>query len=129
MGLTNAAQAFQMLVDEATEGLDRTFAYLDDILVASETEEQHIQDLHNLAKRLSEKGLLIASNKCRFGVDQLTFLGFNVTKSGITPLPERVRAIREYPAPQMEKQQQAFLGMVNYYRHMCPRAAQTLSKL
>ena len=60
MGLTNDAQAFQMLVDEATEGLDRTYAYLEDILVDSETEEQHLQDLHNLAKRLSEKGLLIA---------------------------------------------------------------------
>ena len=82
----------------------RTFAYLDDILVVSETEEQHIQDLHYLAKRLSEKGLLIAANKCKFGVDQLTFLGFHVTTSGITPLPERVKAIREYPAPQTVKQ-------------------------
>ena len=62
----------------ATRG---TFAYLDDIMVASETEEQHIQDLHNLAKRLSDKGLLIAENKWKFGVDQLTFLGFHVTKT------------------------------------------------
>merc|ERR1712015_344130 len=99
MGLTNAAQAFQMLVDEATEGLDRTFAYLDDILVASESEEQHLQDLHNLAKRLSDMGLMIAPNKCQFGVEELTFLGFHVTQTGITPLPERVKAIHEYPAP------------------------------
>ena len=129
MGLTNAAQAFQMLVDEATEGLDRTFAYLDDILIASESEEQHLQDLHNLAKRLSDMGLMIAQNKCLFGVEELTFLGFHVTTTGITPLPERVKAIQEYPTPQTVKQLQAFLGMVNYYRHMCPRAAQTLGKL
>lgn len=67
-GLCNATQTFQRLMDTVLRGLDHTFCYIDDILIASQTPQQHIAHLQEVLKRLQEHGLHINLDKCSFGL-------------------------------------------------------------
>ena len=75
------------------------YAYIDDILIASSNSEEHHQHLQAVFERLKEFGVIINPSKCKFGVNQLTFLGHHVTAQGIQPLPDKVKAIQHYPQP------------------------------
>ena len=72
---------FQRLIDDVIRGLTFVYAYLDDLLVASPTEEEHETHLRLLFKRLAKYGIVINSSKCQFGVRSLTFLGHVVDNS------------------------------------------------
>ncbi|ROT82931.1 putative uncharacterized protein K02A2.6-like [Penaeus vannamei] len=115
-GLRNAAQTFQRFINDVTRGLESVFAYIDDILVASISEADHVRHLRDLFGRLQDAGVGINPGKCQFGVASLSFLGHTVTPQGITPAQEKVTAIRKFPRPATEKQLRKFLGMFNFYR-------------
>ena len=122
-GLKNAGQDFQRLMDEILGDIPRVFVYIDDILVASENMEQHLQDLDVVFKTLAANGLVVQRSKCVLGQPALEFLGYAVDENGIAPLPERVVAIRATTPPTSVKELQRFLGMVGYYRKFIPKAA------
>ena len=128
-GLKNAGQDFQRLMDEILGDLPRIFVYIDDILIASESPEQHLKDLEIVFKTLSENGMVVQRPKCVLGVSSLEFLGYQVDSSGISPLKDRVTAIEETKPPTTVKELQRFLGMVNYYRRFIPNAARHLFHL
>ena len=125
-GLKNAAQAFQRIMGKVCQGLARVFVYLDDILVASEDRHQHLRGLTELFGRQEDHGLVIKRTKCVFGVSSIDFLGHNVNAQGIVPLPEKVRAIRDFPRPSTVKGLQDFLGMINFYHRFVPHVAEIL---
>jgi len=93
-GLRNAAQTFQRFIDEVIRGLDFCYAYIDDILVASKSEEEHLQHLRILFNRLQEYGVVINPMKCIFGQSEIKFLEYLVTPKGTQPLPARVQALQ-----------------------------------
>ena len=128
-GLKNAGQDFQRLMDSILGDLPRVFVYIDDILVASENMEQHLQDLKQVFEILSANGMVVNRSKCILGKSSLEFLGYYVDEKGIAPLAERVEAIRAFPPPTNIKELQRFLGMVNYYRRNIPKAAHNLYDL
>ncbi|GFT52619.1 transposon Tf2-9 polyprotein [Trichonephila clavipes] len=128
-GLCNAASTFQRFVDEVLRGLNFVYAFIDDILVASSSEAEHIQHLRLLFQRLDQYGLSINPSKCTFGVPTLNFLGFQVCSSGIKPLEDRVEAIFKFPKPTTITQLRRFLGMLNYYRRFIRQAAHILAPL
>ena len=128
-GLKNAAKTFQRLMDSVLQDLDFLFIYLDDILIASETREEHKQHLKILFDRLQEHGLVIKLKKCQFGVAEIDFLGHTVNKYGIQPLPSKVKAITDYARPNHVKALERFIGMVNFYHGFIPHAAEKLRVL
>ena len=128
-GLKNAGQDFQRLMDAILGDLPRVYVYIDDILVASESKEQHLEDLESVFKTLSANGLVVQRSKCVLGVSSLEFLGYHVDANGIAPLPDRVKAIRATTPPTTIKELQRFLGMVGYYRRFIPKAAMHLFHL
>ena len=128
-GLKNAGQDFQRLMDEIFGDLPYAFVYIDDILVASNSHEEHTQHLENIFQILDENDLVINRKKCVLGASSLDFLGYHVDKDGIAPLPQKVAAIREVEPPTTVKELQRFLGMLNYYRRFIPHAAQHLFHL
>ena len=85
-GLKNAAQTFQRLMDGILHGIPFIFIYLDDILVASHTDQEHEAHLRQVFHLLSDNGMVINWKKSIFGVKELTYLGHQVTPSGIMPL-------------------------------------------
>lgn len=123
-GLRNAAQSFQRHMDNTLRGLNFTYCYLDDILVASANEKEHIEHLNTLFKRLHDYGLTVNVSKCVFGVQEIPFLGYSVSSKGITPQSDRVQAILQYKKPETIKDLQRFLGMINYYRRCIKNAVQ-----
>ena len=125
-GLKNAGQDFQRLMDQILGDVPHTFVYLDDILIASETMEEHLEDLKNVFEILEANGLVVNRKKCVLGKKSIEFLGHLVDESGIRPLPEKVEAIRKVKPPTTIKELQRFLGMVNYYRRFIPKAAHHL---
>ncbi|XP_039684984.1 uncharacterized protein [Medicago truncatula] len=88
--------------------------YVDDMIVKSITEEQHVEYLLKMFQRLRKYRLRLNPNKCTFGVRSGKLLGFIVSQKGIEVDPDKVKAIREMPAPQIEKQVRGFLGRLNY---------------
>ena len=128
-GLKNAGQDFQRLMDSILGDIPRVYVYIDDILVASESPEQHMEDLKTVFKILADNGLVVQRSKCVLGKSSLEFLGYHVDANGVSPLPTRVEAIKEVPAPTTIKELQRFLGMVNYYRRFIRRAAHHLHPL
>ena len=84
-GLRNTAQTFQRLMHSVLQGLPFLLIYLDDILVASTTEEEHLSHLRTLFTWLSQHGLIVNPAKCEFGRDTLDFLEHQVSVEGVTP--------------------------------------------
>lgn len=123
-GLRNAAQTFQRVMNQVLFGLDFVFAYIDDIFIASEDEELHKLHLRKVFERLREYGLSINSEKCIFGVSEIKFLGHLVSSEGIRLLPEKVRAISDFPKPNLAKELRRFLAMINFYRRFIPKAVE-----
>ena len=101
-GLRNAAQTFQRFMDQVLRGVPSTYTYMDDVLIASSNPEQHLQDLRTIFDRLTMHGIVINPNKCLLGVTELSFLGHRIDRQGITPLPEKVEAVRDFPQPQSQ---------------------------
>ena len=88
--------------------------YLDDILVASLSEAEYVEDLHHVFNELAANDLIVNSAKCVFGVPLLEILGYQVSAKGVFPLPQMVNAIRKIPAPTSIKELQQYLGALNY---------------
>ena len=128
-GLKNAAQAFQRLMDGILYDLNCCFVYLDDILIASSSPKEHEADLRSVFHLLATNGLVINTLKCIFRQATVTFLGHKITPKGITPLPEKVKAITEFPKPNGKKALQRFLGMLNFYHRFLPGIAKLLALL
>ncbi|GFT82638.1 hypothetical protein TNCV_1634171 [Trichonephila clavipes] len=82
-GLCNAASTFQRFIDEVTRGLKGVYAFIDDILIASQNIQEHTTNLRALFERLDYYGLTIKPSKCTSGVDSLKFLGFQVSSEGV----------------------------------------------
>ena len=128
-GLRNAGSTFQRLMDRVLAGLAFAFVYLDYIIIASPSMEQHQRDVEEVFRRLQAAGLVIKFEKCTFAVPEVDFLGHRVSASGFAPLPSRVAAIQKYPRPATVKQLLAFLGVFNFYRRFVPAAARILRPL
>ena len=128
-GLKNAAQAFQRLMDTVLEGIDCVFVYLDDVLIFSRDSKRHARDLRMVFAALESHGLIINSDKCLFGVEEIDFLGHHVTSQGIFPLPSKVAAISGFPRPVQVKQLEEFIGMINFYNRFIPNIASILRPL
>ena len=128
-GLRNAAQTFQRFIDQVLRGLPFAYAYIDDVLIASTSPEEHYHHLTLLFDRLKDYGVIINPVKCVLGVQSLEFLGHKVDTDGISPLPDKVQAIQDLPPPNSLRKIREFLGLVNFYRRFLPHAADILQPL
>ncbi|GFY00084.1 retrovirus-related Pol polyprotein from transposon opus [Trichonephila clavipes] len=88
-GLRNAPSTFQRFITKILYVLDFVFPYLDYVLVASSTEEEHSEHLKMVFKRIQQYGLRINVSKAVMGADQVEYLGFLITAEGFRPLPEK----------------------------------------
>ena len=128
-GLSNAAQSFQRFMDQVCRGLEGVYVYIDDILVASANQKEHLAHLRALFDRLAQHGVTVNAAKCSFGQSQMDFLGHHITPTGIEPRAENVQTILEYPEPTSYKQLRRFHGLVNFYRRFIPHCAALVQPL
>lgn len=123
-GLRNAAQTFQRFIHSVLRGLDFCYVYIDDLLIASQDIDEHLQHLRLVFDRLQNFGLVINTGKCEFSQSVINFLGHSVNDFGIKPTAEKVAAITSFPLPKTVKGLRRFLGMINFYRRFIPHAVE-----
>lgn len=128
-GLSNASATFQRLMDEIFGDLPFVFCFIDDLLIASTSAEEHQQHLKTVLERLEKFGLVLNLTKCVLGAAEVDFLGYRVTAEGIRPLPDKVAAIANYPQPEFSDELSRYIGMLNFYHRFMPHVAETLAPL
>ena len=101
------------------------YAYIDDLLVASSSSEEHYSHLKHLFRKLDEYGV----DKYVFGVGSVEFLGHYVSTDGIVPLPAKIKAITDFPVPNSLRQLRRYLGLINFYRRFVPSCAYIIQPL
>jgi len=119
-GLRNASQTFQRHIDTVLSGLTNTAAYIDDIIIGSRDEIEHLAHLNDVFNRLHTHNLKIKLEKCQFGQPNVQFLGHLLSSDGIKPLESRIKAIKDFPKPQTVTALRSFLGMLSYCRKFIP---------
>ena len=117
-GLCNAPATFQAFINEVLREYLDVFctAYLDDILVYSDTEEEHVNHVGKVLAKLQEAGLYLDINKCEFHVTRVKYLGLIITTEGVEMDSKKVDAISQWKEPRCMRDVQAFLGFANFYR-------------
>jgi hypothetical protein len=117
-GLTNAPAQFQAYMNEALAGLvDVTcIVYLDDVLIFSDTEEEHVTHVKEVLQRLRDARLFVKLSKCEWHTRRTEYLGYIVSSDGISIDKDRVKTISEWPKPRTVRDIRVFLGFMNYYR-------------
>ncbi|CAG2241590.1 unnamed protein product [Mytilus edulis] len=131
MGLSSSPGSFQLLMDKVLHGLtfNSCLCYLDDVLITSETFEQHLSDLHEVFNRLQAAGLKLGPKKCHFAQKSCLFLGHLISKDGIQPPPDRITAVQEYPSPRSVRELRRALGLLNWFKKFIPNFSAEIEPL
>jgi len=114
-GIASAPAIFQRVIESVLCDLPSTAVYLDDILVTGRTVSESLKNLDDVLSRLEDAGLRLKKQKCMFMADTVTYLGHRISKAGIEPVTEKVKAIVQAQPPANVTQLKAFLGLLNYY--------------
>src|SRR5436305_374185 len=117
-GLTNAPATFQTLMNSILRPYIDKFVlvYLDDILVYSNSEEEHREHLKLVFEKLREHQLYAKPSKCTFNQGTVEFCGHMIGQGIVKVLPSKVKAIQDWPRPRTVQDVRQFYGLVNYYR-------------
>ena len=130
MGLCNSPDIFQEKMFNLVGELEYVRAYIDDLLVFTKgTIEDHFEKLGEVLSRLRQAGLKVNAKKSFFARQELEYLGYWITRNGVSPTTTKVNAISNIAPPQTKKQLRGFIGMVNYYRDMWIRRSHVLAPL
>lgn len=100
-GLRNSTTTFQCFMDNIFMDINSIFVYIDDILVSSETQTQHYEDLQAVLSILAENNRQISLDKCEFFKDNINFLGYNISFKGLIPTKQKLHQIQESPEPKV----------------------------
>ena len=117
-GLCNAPSTFQRLMDLVLNGYLWHFCtvYLDDIVIYSETFEQHLSHLEQIFNCLPQAGLSLKGVKCDFGKAEVSFLGHIISAKGVRADSKKIATILNWPIPSNKDELASFLGLMQYYR-------------
>ncbi|EGT33479.1 hypothetical protein CAEBREN_32143, partial [Caenorhabditis brenneri] len=130
MGLCGAPHTFQSAVQQLQKMTRaRLFCYLDDLLIVSDSREQHLTDIEEVLQNIITIGFKIKIQKCKFSQREVTFLGLLVGREGVKPNPDKVRSIKDFPTPKSVTGVRAFIGMTNYFRRFIRQFAQLAAPL
>lgn len=128
-GLRNAPATFQRLMNSVISGLDGCAVYLDDVVVYSQTWEEHLRQLRALFTRLETAKLTVNLAKCEFARATVVYLGNVVGQGKVCPVRAKVQAIDNFPVPSTKKELMRFLGMIGYYRKFCENFSTVVAPL
>ena len=130
-GLTNAPSTFQAHVNRCFNDLLDKFVliYLDDFLIYSDTEEEHVQHVSQVLQRIIDSNLACNLKKCKFHQTSVEFLGYQIDTTGVSVLPNCVKVMNDWVAPKDLTETQRFLGFCNFYRGFVPRYSELATPL
>ena len=117
-GLCNALPTFQRLMQNCLGELNLTYCliYLDDVIVFSDTPEEHLRRMHVVFNRLHEHGLKLKPSKCEVFKAEINYLAHHVSQKGVLPLEKNLESIAQCPPPDTYTKVKSFVGLVGHYR-------------
>jgi hypothetical protein len=128
-GLSCASDIFQAKIDELTDGLEGCIGIADDLVVYSNTMEEHETRLKALMEKCKSSGLKLNPRKCKICLPEIPFYGLIVGKEGTNADPKKLEALKALPMPTNLKELQSFLGLVNYLARFSPVIADVAKPL
>jgi len=117
-GLCNAPAAFQRWINEVLmEYIDMCcIVYLDDVLIYSNTLQQHRKEVSNILEAIRKSGMKVIQSNCEFHQNEREYLGFIIGQEGVKTDPVKTQAIWDWTTSKKIKEIQCFLGFCNFYR-------------
>jgi len=118
-GLTNSPATFQAMMNDLLRDLvveEKVTVFIDNVIVATETEEEHDEIVEEVLRRLEENDLFVKPEKCVWKVREAEFLGVIIGEDRVRMEKEKVQGVIEWLVPKSVKDVQKFLGLANYYR-------------
>lgn len=130
-GLATGAAVLSRLLDHIFSDFKFKFVfhYLDDLVVFSNTFEEHVDHLNKVLGRLRNAGLTVKPSKVSFARDTLSFLGHVVSEKGVSVDHSRIQSVLDFPQPRDVKGISRFIGMINFFRKFIPNFAQRAAPL
>lgn len=129
-GLSTASQALSRVMNHIFIDMEpQVFVYLDDLIIATRTFEEHLAVLKEVARRLSVAGLTINAAKSTFCRRSIKYLGYVLDENGWNTDKEKTSAISNFPTPTSKKSLQRFLGMCGWYRRFIKDFSRTAAPL
>ncbi|GJF00601.1 related to transposon-encoded proteins [Phanerochaete sordida] len=121
-GLTNAPAAFQRFMNDVFRDMldESVIVYLDDVLIYSDTPEEHRKHVCKVLHRLRQHDIYAKAPKCQFHTDSVEYLGYMLSPFGLTMSEDKVKIILDWPTPHKIKDVPSFLGFANFYRRFIP---------
>ena len=119
-GVNAAPEKYQHIISQAMAGLGGVSNIADDLIVHGKDTEEHNRNLDKVLERLEEKQLTLNAGKCIFGMEKVVFMGILLTKHGIGPTKEKVRAVVEASQPTTPSEVRSFLGLVGFSARFIP---------
>jgi len=117
-GLKNSPVTFQTMMNELIRDLINTgkvVVFIDDVIIGTESEEEHNELVVEVIKRLEENDLYVKLEKCKWKVREVGFLGVVIGADRIKMEEEKVKGVLDWPTSKYVKNVQKFLGLANYY--------------
>jgi len=129
MGLSNAAPTFQRLMDSLFRDLEFVSAYLDDIIIASRSAEEHLRHLETVLHQLHQHQLIARESKCAFFQTEVQFLGYKFSQNGKEVDPNKTTALLTIAPPTTVHALQQWLGAIKYYSSFIDKNAHIIAPL
>ena len=129
LGLQGCPSTYQQFMEEVLEGINDVTAYLDDIIYASNTWEEHLQTLDEAFARLAKNKVYLHPLKCEWGVTEIEYLGMKVSQNRISIADDKLAALKAYSPPTDFKGVRRFLGFCQYLAHFIPNYSSKVSSI
>lgn len=129
-GLKTSPAIFQRILSNILRKYkltDFTVNYINDILIYSETFEDHINHLTQLLEAIKTEGFRLKFTKCTFASDSVKYLGHIIQNNSIKPVKDNLISIKNFPVPKTQKNVRQFLGKINFYHEYIHKSAIILS--
>jgi len=120
-GLKNSPVTFQTMMNELIRDLINTgkvVVFIDDVIIGTESEEEHNELVVEVIKRLEENDLYVKLEKYKWKVREVGFLGVVIGADRIKMEEEKVKGVLDWPTSKYVKNVQKFLGLANYYHRL-----------
>lgn len=125
-GLKVSSEIFQKRLHQALEGLEGVRCIADDVIIWGRTDDEHDKRVCKFLQRCCEIGISLNRDKCRFGLQEIPFMGHVVSSSGLKPDPTKIEAILKMDPPEDKAGVERLRGTVNYLSKFVPKLSDVM---